>query len=332
MLTKSRKPWELPYSDVTPESAYRTRREFIKVAAAGAVGAIATTALGRPASAQTPQGLAALPNVKHWNFEPDDPKSFVPDPKIDPTNSYDQITNWNNYYEFGTAKSDPARYSGRLTTRPWTVKIDGMVAKPGDYQIDDLIKTNQLEERIYRHRCVEAWSYVVPWVGFPFKTLIDKVQPTSQAKFVEFTTLTRASEMPGLGTAGIPFPYIEGLRMDEALNPLTLVVVGLYGKVLPNQNGAPIRLHVPWKYGFKSGKSIVHIKFTDSQPHNTWAVQTPNEYGFYANVNPTVDHPRWSQATERRIGELTRRKTPMFNGYGDQVASLYAGMDLRKYF
>jgi len=324
MLVKSKRPWELPYSDVTPEAAYRTRREFIKVAAAGTVGVLATSALGRSASAQTPQGLADLPNVKK--------SSYVVDENVDKINSYDQITNYNNYYEFGTAKTDPARYAGRLTTRPWTVKIDGMVAKPGDYQIDDLIKTNQLEERIYRHRCVEAWSYVVPWAGFPLKTLIDKVQPTSQAKYVEFTTLMRGSEMPGLQTAGIPFPYIEGLRMDEAMNALTLVVVGLYGKMLPNQNGAPIRIHVPWKYGFKSGKSIVHIKFTDQQPHNTWAVQTPNEYGFYANVNPTVDHPRWSQATERRIGELTRRKTLMFNGYGDQVASLYAGMDLRKYF
>ena len=324
MLIKSRKPWDLPYSDVTPESAYRSRRDFIKVAAVGAIGAVATSLAGRAEAAPTLQGLEPLPNVKK--------SDFVTDQKIDPANSYDQITNFNNYYEFGTGKTDPARYSGRLTTRPWTVKIDGLVSKPGDYAIDDLIKSNQLEERTYRHRCVEAWSYVVPWVGFPFKALIDKVQPTAQAKYVEFTTLTRAGEMPGLTNAGIPFPYVEGLRMDEAMNPLTLVVVGLYGKALPNQNGAPIRIHVPWKYGFKSGKSIVHIKFTDSQPHNTWAVETPNEYGFYANVNPTVDHPRWSQASERRIGDLLKRKTLMFNGYGDQVASMYAGMDLRKYF
>jgi len=280
--------------------------------------------VGRAEGAQTPQGLPDRQNVKK--------SSYVPDTELDPVNSYAQITNYNNYYEFGTRKTDPAQYSGRLTTRPWTVKIDGMVGKPGDYAIDDLIKNNQLEERIYRHRCVEAWSYVVPWVGFPLKTLIDKVQPTSQAKYIEFTTLMRASEMPGLQTANIPFPYFEGLRLDDAMHPLTLVVVGLYGKMLPNQNGAPIRIHIPWKYGFKSGKSIVHIKFTDIQPKNTWAVETPNEYGFYANVNPTVDHPRWTQATERRIGELTRRKTLMFNGYGEQVASLYAGMDLRKYF
>ncbi len=324
MIVRSKKPWDVPYSEVTPESAYRSRREFIKVAAAGAIGAVAASVAGRAEAAQTPQGLAPLPNVKK--------SSYVTDAETDPVNSYDQITNYNNYYEFGTAKTDPAHYAGQLKTRPWTVKIDGMVAKPGEYQIDDLIKSNELEERIYRHRCVEAWSYVVPWVGFPLKTLVDKVQPTSQAKFVEFTTLMRASEMPGLQTAGIPFPYVEGLRMDEATNPLALVVVGLYGKMLPNQNGAPIRIHVPWKYGFKSGKSIVRIHFTDKQPHNTWAVQTPNEYGFYANVNPTVDHPRWSQATERRIGQLTRRKTLMFNGYGEQVASLYAGMDLRKYF
>jgi sulfoxide reductase catalytic subunit YedY len=321
MLIRSKKAWDLPYSEVTPESVYRSRREFIKVAAAGTVGAIAASVVGK---AEAAQDLAALPNVSK--------SSYVVDPKVDPINSYEQITNWNNYYEFGTGKDDPAHYAGRLKTRPWTVKVDGLVSKPGDWAIDDIIKSNQLEERVYRHRCVEGWSYVIPWVGFPFKAVIDKVQPTSQAKFVEFTTLMRGGEMPGLQSAGIPFPYIEGLRMDEAQNPLTLVVVGLYGKMLPNQNGAPIRVHVPWKYGFKSGKSIVRIRFTDNQPRNTWAVVTPNEYGFYANVNPTVDHPRWSQATERRIGELIKRKTLMFNGYGEQVASLYAGMDLRKYY
>ena len=204
MLIKPKRPWDLPYSDVTPEASYHSRRDFIRVAAAGAIGAVAASVAGRAEGAQTPQGLADLPNVKK--------SSYVTDAEIDPVNSYAQITNYNNYYEFGTAKTDPARYSARLTTRPWTVKIDGMVAKPGDYQIDDLIKNNQLEERIYRHRCVEAWSYVVPWVGFPLKTIIDKVQPTSQAKYIEFTTLMRASEMPGLQTANIPFPYIEGLR------------------------------------------------------------------------------------------------------------------------
>jgi len=325
MLVRSKKPWDVPYSDVTPEAAYHSRREFIKVAAAGAIGAVAASVAGRADAAQASQTLAPLPNVKKSNYVTDE---------TDPVNSFEQITNWNNYYEFGTNKTDPARYSGRLTTRPWTVKIDGMVAKPGNYEIDDLIKNNQLEERVYRHRCVEGWSYVIPWVGFPFKTLIDKVQPTSQAKYVEFTTLIRPSEMPALQTAGIPFPYIEGLRMDEAMNPLTLVVVGLYGKMLPNQNGAPIRIHLPWKYGFKSGKSIVHLQFTDKQPRNTWAVQTPNEYGFYANVNPHVDHPRWSQASERVIGKglFARQPTLMFNGYENEVANLYRGMDLRRYF
>jgi sulfoxide reductase catalytic subunit YedY len=321
MLVKSRKAWELPYSTVTPEPLYQNRREFIRLAAAGAIGTAAATAFGcsDPASAQG----ADLPGYRR--------SQFVVDEKVDPINSYEQLTTYNNFYEFGTGKRDPALNAGRLTTRPWTVKIDGLVAKPGDWAIDDIIKQHELEERIYRLRCVEAWSYVLPWIGFPLRSLIDKVQPTSAAKYVEFTTLTRASEMPGLGRAGIPFPYIEGLRMDEALHPLTLMVVGLYGKVLPNQNGAPLRVHSPWKYGFKGGKSIVRIRFTADQPQNTWAVQTPNEYGFYANVNPEVDHPRWSQKTERRIGEVFRRPTLMFNGY-NEVASLYAGMDLRKFY
>jgi sulfoxide reductase catalytic subunit YedY len=324
MLVKSRKPWELPYSTVTPERVYRSRREFIQLAAAGAIGAAATTTLGCGDRASA-EGQAAFSGVRKT--------SYVVDENVDPINSFEEITTYNNYYEFGTRKNDPARYAGRLTTRPWTVKIDGLVAKPGDWAIDDLIKANALEERVYRHRCVEAWSMVIPWIGFPLKHIIDRVQPTSAAKFVEFTTLVRESEMPGLGRAGIAFPYVEGLRMDEALNPLTLVVVGLYGKALPNQNGAPIRIHVPWKYGFKSGKSIVHIRFTAEQPKNTWAVETPNEYGFYANVNPNVDHPRWSQKSEQRIGELFgKRPTIMFNGYAAQVASMYAGMDLAKFY
>ena len=322
MLVKSRKPWELPYSTVTPERLYHNRREFMRLAAAGAIGAAATSALGcgEHASAQG----AGLTGVRK--------SAYVVDENVDPINTFEDITTYNNYYEFGTRKNDPARNAGRLTTRPWTVKIDGFVDKPGDWAIDDLIKTSQLEERVYRHRCVEAWSMVIPWVGFPLKQIIDRVQPTSRAKYVEFTTLVRESEMPGLGRAGIAFPYVEGLRMDEARHDLTLVVVGLYGKVLPNQNGAPLRIHIPWKYGFKSGKSIVHIRFTEEQPKNTWAVETPNEYGFYANVNPGVDHPRWSQKTEERIGELVRRPTTMFNGYAAQVQSLYAGMDLTKFY
>jgi sulfoxide reductase catalytic subunit YedY len=330
MLVKSRKAWELPYSEVTPEPLYHNRRDFLRLAAAGTIGAIAAGCASPAVDASTgvapDQGTPTGQDLTNYKKG-----AMVTDPKVDPPNSWDQLTNYNNYYEFGTNKSDPARYAPKLTTRPWTVKIDGMVAKPGDWNIDDLIKQNALEERIYRHRCVEAWSYVLPWIGFPLKSLIDKVQPTSQARFVEFTTLTRPKEMPFLDSAGIPFPYIEGLRMDEAQHPLTLLVVGLYGKMLPNQNGAPLRVHIPWKYGFKSGKSIVRIRFTDKQPQNTWAIATPSEYGFYANVNPTVDHPRWTQARERRIGSVLPRKTLMFNGY-DEVASLYAGMDLRKYF
>jgi sulfoxide reductase catalytic subunit YedY len=325
MLVKAKRPWELPYSEVTPESVYRSRREFIKIAAAGTVGVVASSVLGRAETPQTPQGVGALPNVKK--------SRFVTDAETDPLNTYEQITNYNNYYEFGTAKNDPARYAGRLTVKPWTVKVDGLVNKPGNYGVEDLVDFSALEERIYRHRCVERWSLVIPWVGVPLSDILKKVEPQPSAKFVEFTTLMRASEMPSLQTAGIPFPYIEGLRMDEAMHPLTLMVVGLYGKLLPNQNGAPLRVHIPWKYGFKSGKSIVRIRLTDAQPHNTWAVQTPNEYGFYANVNPDVDHPRWSQKRERRLPDpFFSRNTLMFNGYGDQVASLYAGMDLRKYF
>ena len=323
MLVKGRKAWELPYSEVTPESVYRSRREFIQLAAAGTIGAVATSAWGCGETAQA-QG-APLPNVKK--------SAFTVNEAVDKISTFEQITTYNNYYEFGTRKSEPAMYAGKLTTRPWTVKIDGHVSKPGDWAIDDLIKSSELEERIYRHRCVERWSVVIPWVGFPLKSLIDKVQPTPQAKYVEFTTLVRASEMPFLNSAGIEFPYVEGLRMDEALHPLTLMVVGLYGKPVPNQNGAPLRVHVPWKYGFKSGKSIVRIRFTADQPKNTWAVATPNEYGFYANVNPDVDHPRWSQKFEKRLPDpFYSTPTKMFNGYGDQVASLYAGMDLRKFF
>jgi sulfoxide reductase catalytic subunit YedY len=322
MLIKIRTSADLPYSEVTPEALYRSRRDFIKTAAAGTIGALAAGVVGcGPEAAAAGQG--ALTAKKTINV----------DPKIDPLNTLEQITTYNNYYEFGTRKSDPARNAGRLTTKPWTVKVDGLVDKPGDYGIEDLIDFKNLEERVYRHRCVEAWSMVIPWIGVPLSSVLDKVKPQSKAQFVEFTTLDRPGEMSGWNTAGIPLPYIEGLRMDEAKHPLTLMVVGLYGQVLPNQNGAPLRVHIPWKYGFKSGKSIVRIRFTDTMPRNTWAVRTPNEYGFYANVNPTVDHPRWSQAREVRLpGFLKDRPTLMFNGYADQVASLYAGMDLRKFY
>jgi methionine sulfoxide reductase catalytic subunit len=324
MILKIRTSADLPYSEVTPEPVYRSRREFMKAAAVGVAGAAAGLTL--PAEAAVPpQGtLAALTAKK---------SKFVVDESVDPLNTFEQITTYNNYYEFGARKDDPARNAGRLTTKPWTVKVDGLVKKPGNYGVEDLIDFKNLEERVYRHRCVERWSMVIPWIGVPLSAVLNKIQPDPKAKFVAFETLVRPSEMPGLQTAGLEWPYVEGLRMDEAMNPLALMVVGLYGKVLPNQNGAPLRIHVPWKYGFKSGKSIVRIHLTETMPRTTWAVMTPNEYGFYANVNPTVDHPRWSQAREKRLpGLFFNRPTEMFNGYGDQVASLYSGMDLRKYY
>jgi sulfoxide reductase catalytic subunit YedY len=322
MIIRTKTSADIPSSEITPESVYRSRRDFMRTAAAGVVGAaiggrFATDGAGR-AAAQAP-----FANLKKSAFS-----------TADKPHSFEQITNYNNFYEFGVDKSDPARYAGRLKVRPWTVKVDGLVNKPADYAIDDLINMNQLEERVYRHRCVEAWSMVIPWVGFPLSALLAKVEPSSKAAFVEFTSLLRPTEMPGQAglMANLPYPYLEGLRLDEAMHPLALVVVGLYGKVLPNQNGAPLRLHVPWKYGFKSAKSIVRIRLVDKQPRNTWQVETPGEYGFFANVNPTVDHPRWSQKEERVIGQLFRKPTLMFNGYADQVASLYNGMDLRKNF
>jgi sulfoxide reductase catalytic subunit YedY len=266
----------------------------------------------------------------------------VLDTKLDARiNSWEEITQYNNYYEFTTSKQNVWKRVGAFKPKPWTVKVDGLVNKPADYHLEDLIRPADVEERVYRHRCVEGWSMVMPWDGVPLSSIIKRVDPKSTAKFVEFTTVVRPDEMPGLPTGGLDWPYIEGLRLDEAMHPLTLAVVGLYGKELPAQDGAPFRIHVPWKYGFKSGKSIVRIRFTDTQPANSWAVHTPNEYGFYANVNPGVDHPRWSQKTERRIDGAAKgleairnqqRPTLMFNGYGDQVASLYTGMDLRKYF
>ena len=251
----------------------------------------------------------------------------------EPVNKFEEITGYNNYYEFGTGKSDPAKYGGQLKTSPWTVKIDGLCNKPGDYGIDDLVKTAALEERIYRFRCVEAWSMVIPWVGIPLAAVIKRADPQPKAAFVEMQTVLRPKEMPGLAYGGLNWPYTEGLRMDEAMNPLAFLAVGLYGKTLMNQNGAPIRLVVPWKYGFKNVKSIVRIRFVDKMPHTAWNDANPGEYGFYSNVNPNVDHPRWSQATERRIPSYFKTtKTLMFNGYADQVGSMYAGMDLRKWY
>ena len=324
MLVKSRSSADLPYSEVTPEAIYRSRRDFMKAAVVGVAGAVAATIPLEACAEQVP-AQDALPAAKKT--------AFTVDPAVDPLNTLQQITSYNNYYEFGMDKGDPARYAGRLTVKPWTVKVDGLVDKPGNYGIEDLVDFKALEERVYRHRCVEAWSMVIPWIGVPVSSVLAKVKPQPKAQFVEFTTLRRPSEMNGLGQSGLDWPYVEGLRMDEAMHPLALMVVGLYGKTLPNQNGAPLRVHVPWKYGFKSGKSIVRIRLTDTMPATTWAVANSREYGFYANVNPTVDHPRWSQARERRLPGFSKdRQTLMFNGYGDQVASLYAGMDLRKFY
>jgi sulfoxide reductase catalytic subunit YedY len=300
-----RRPPSLPTSEITDERLYWSRREFIRAAGAGAVGAALP--------------LERLPALGAGSDE-------------DKLTPWEDVTGYNNFYEFGTDKSDPAKHAGGLRTRPWKVEVEGEVAKPAEYDIDDLLRGLTPEERVYRHRCVEGWSMVVPWLGIPLVKLIDRLEPTSKAKFVEFTTLLDPRQMPGQRQRILDWPYIEGLRLDEARHPLTLLVTGVYGKPLPNQNGAPIRLVIPWKYGFKGGKSIVRIRFTERQPRTTWNLAAPDEYGFYANVNPEVDHPRWSQARERRVGEFFKRKTLMFNGYADDVASLYAGMDLRKYY
>jgi sulfoxide reductase catalytic subunit YedY len=298
--------------DVTDRSLYLQRRTLI--AAAGALGTGLALGADDPAQAAP---LAVARKVATTTEKPT--------PK-------DDVTTYNNFYEFGTDKEDPSRTAGRLKTRPWTIAIDGACNKPGRYDIDALIKQFPLEERIYRMRCVEAWSMVIPWVGFPLASLIKAVEPTAKAKYVAFETLFRPEEMPGQRGGVLDWPYREGLRIDEAVHPLTLLAVGLYGETLPNQNGAPIRLVVPWKYGFKGIKSIVRIRLVERQPQTTWQMMAANEYGFYANVNPAVDHPRWSQASERRIGEFLRRKTLPYNGYGAQVASLYRGMDLRRYY
>jgi methionine sulfoxide reductase catalytic subunit len=310
----------IPSSEITPKAMYLRRREFLQAASGAAVAATAAFAppAVRRAAAQNGRKLS---NVHKSPFS-----------TTEPLNDYEDITTYNNFYEFGTAKDEPAMNAKQFKARPWKIAIEGHVARPASYDIDEFVKPHRLEERIYRLRCVEAWSMVIPWVGIPLADVIKRVEPTSQAKFVEFTTLLDPARMPGQREPVLKWPYVEGLRMDEAMHPLTILAVGLYGEVLPNQNGAPIRLVVPWKYGFKGIKSIVRMRFVDSQPRNTWQVQTPNEYGFYANVNPEVDHPRWSQARERRIGEFFKRKTLMFNGYADQVASLYSGMDLRKHY
>ena len=315
MLIK--RPDDIRSSEITDEHVYHDRRKFIKIAAGvGALGAIGAATLPRLLAEGTPAAV--------------DPESPGVEPLDDELTSFEAITNYNNFYEFGTDKRDPAKNAHTLETRPWTVVVDGEVHKPRVFDIEDILKTFPTEERVYRLRCVEAWSMVVPWMGFPLGALLSRVEPTSHAKYVEFTTLHDPEQMPGQRRAILPWPYAEGLRMDEAMHPLTILSVGLYGKMLLNQNGAPIRLVVPWKYGFKSIKSIVRIRLVRERPAATWNVVAPGEYGFYANVNPDVDHPRWSQKRERRIGELRRRPTLMFNGYGEDVARLYAGMDLTK--
>jgi len=317
---------DLLSSDITDEQLYLRRREFMRLAGGAALAAAAGPLVGgcgRDTFAAGGEGATqiALSGIK--------PNVVTTDEKL---NSFEDITSYNNFFEFGTGKDDPARYASRLKTSPWKVKIDGHCAKPAEYLLEDLLKPFELEERVYRLRCVEGWSMVIPWVGIPLSGILKRAEPTAKATFVEFTTLLRPSEMPGQNQESLRWPYMEGLRMDEAMHPLTIMAVGLYGKTLMNQNGAPFRLVVPWKYGFKSIKSVVRIRLVDRMPTTAWSEATPSEYGFYSNVNPQVDHPRWSQARERRIGEFSRRPTLLFNGYADQVASLYSGMDLKKYY
>jgi methionine sulfoxide reductase catalytic subunit len=326
-----RRPPDVPSSEITPEGIYVNRRAFIRQAAAGVAVAGAAAAVG---ATLHPGALAAGEGARAGQERPpQDARYAAMRSELDErVNSFREITTYNNFYEFGTGKDDPVKNSGLFQPRPWTVAIEGHVNRPGNYALDDFLAPHRIEDRVYRMRCVEAWSMVVPWRGFPLADLVRRVEPTGNAKFLEFTTLVRPSEMPGQRRPILDWPYLEGLRMDEAMHPLTLLTTGVYGVDLPNQNGAPLRLIVPWKYGFKGIKSIVKIRFVEEMPRNTWQVMTPREYGFYANVNPEVSHPRWSQATERRIGELRRRRTLPFNGYADQVQHLYAGMDLTRWY
>ena len=309
-------------SEITPENLYWNRRSFIRAASGAALGFAGTATFGGGTGDLLAAPQTELVDLKQSQFS-----------TSDAPNSYEEITSYNNFYEFGLQKEDPKRYADELTIEPWSIRVEGHMNKPAaDYTLEDILAPHTLEERIYRLRCVEAWSMVVPWVGFPLGDLLKRFEPTSRAKFVKFETLVRPSEFRGQRARNLQYPYVEGLRMDEAMNPLAILAVGLYGKTLLNQNGAPIRLVVPWKYGFKSIKSIVKIEFVEDEPRNTWNIAIPNEYGFYANVNPEVDHPRWSQASERRIGEFFRQRTQMFNGYGYQVASMYDGMDLAEHY
>ena len=314
MLIK--KPADIRYSEITPKHVYLNRRNFLAGIPASFLGARELLSPAARALAGT-----KLPNISKSKLSTDEKP-----------NSYKEVSTYNNYYEFGTQKEQPAQNAQKFKTTPWTVSVEGQVAKGRKFSLDEIMALAPLEERVYRHRCVEGWSIVVPWVGYSLSELLKKVEPTSKASYVAFETYWDLKQMPLARPemAGIPLPYVEGLRMDEAMHPLTMLSVGMFGETLPPQDGAPLRLTVPWKYGFKSIKSIVKIKLVEKQPPTTWNIANAHEYGFYSNVNPQVDHPRWSQATERRLGEFRRRPTLMFNGYGDQVASLYAGMDLKK--
>jgi len=318
----TRKYGDLTYTDVTPKAVYFNRRQILRgmgLAVAALVGAKAFDRLAFP-PVQVAAGTKLNVTVKS------------PFSTTEKETSFDDITHYNNFYEFGTSKTDPSRNAGKFRTSPWAVSVEGECKKPTRYSMDDILKLAPLEERIYRHRCVEGWSIVVPWIGYSLSTVLKLAEPNEKAKYVAFETFYEPGQMPWAASSGIMLPYVEGLRLDEAMNPLTLLCVGMYNESLPNQDGAPVRLVIPWKYGFKSIKSIIKIRFVKGEPPTTWNRYAPNEYGFYSNVNPNVDHPRWSQATERRLGEIFKRKTLMFNGYSDQVASMYAGMDLKKYY
>ena len=316
MLIK--RPPDIGSSEITPEGVYLRRRAFLRLTGAAVLAGAVGPALAATACAAEDMERGA----ERENGE-------VGQDELTP---FEDVTTYNNFYEFGVDKDDPARLAASFKPQPWTVRVDGMVAKPADYALEDFVKPHRVEERVYRLRCVEAWSMVIPWNGIPLRDVLQRVEPTASARYVAFTTVMRPAELPGQRRPVLDWPYTEGLRLDEAMHPLSILATGLYGKSLLNQNGAPLRLVVPWKYGFKSIKSIVRITLTDREPATAWNKAAPGEYGFYANVNPTVDHPRWSQAKERRIGEFRRRDTLMFNGYADQVASMYAGMDLRKLY
>ena len=316
-----RRPDDIPSSEITPESVYRDRRRFIREAGVLGLAALAGCAPAQESAAGEVDGEALADGARSTGAQP-----------ADELTPYETATSYNNFYEFGTDKEDPKANAGSLQTRPWSVVVEGLVKRPATYALDDLLRGLAPVDRTYRLRCVEAWSMVIPWTGVPLAAVLRKVEPLPSARFVELTTLLDPRQMPGQRTGVLAWPYKEGLRLDEAMHPLTLLATGMYGRPLPNQNGAPLRLVVPWKYGFKHVKSIVRLRLTDRQPRTTWSDSAPNEYGFYANVNPAVDHPRWSQARERRVGEFRRRPTLPFNGYADQVASLYAGMDLAVHF